>query len=179
MAADLARYSKVSDRPSIAECLQRNYASQLVLTSFCLATALVGWSTSQRYEDFLNYHQGIAASAAGELAHVIADSLVERRLVRVFADTHAELIRAVAQDTEDAALQERLNAAVRNFFPKFFAFTLTAVDGSPLLQDFDGYVGELCLEDMRTYARSGDYNVCVHPNAHAYHRQGAGRGTWR
>lgn len=157
-------------RSAIRASLQRNYASLMVVMSFCLATALVGWTTSQRYQDFLDYHQGIAASVAGELAHVIEDSLADRRrLVQVFADNHATLIRAIAQAPENDSLQDKLNAAIRTFFPNFFAFTLTSIDGVPLLQDFDGFVGDLCLEDVRTYAQTASYAVRVHPNEHVYH----------
>lgn len=149
---------------------QRIHASLMVVLSFCVATALMGWSTYQRYRDFLAYHQGIATGAVGELGHAIEERLAERRrLVQIFAEDHAELIRAVAEAPDDSGLHERLDRAIRRLFPNFFAFTLTTRDGTPLLQDFDGYVGDLCLEDVRGFARSGTYSVRVHPNAFVYH----------
>lgn len=155
----------VSARPR-----EGNLASLMVVLSFLLATALMGWSTYQRYRDFLAYHHGIAAGAVAELAHAIEGRLAERRrLVQVFAEDHAALIRAVAQAPEDSALHASLDREVRRFFPDFFAFTLTTVDGTPLLQDFEGYVGDLCLEDVRHYAGTGTYSTRVHPNAFVYH----------
>lgn len=157
-------------RPVSAGHVQRNHASLMVVLSFCLATALMGWSTYQRYRDFLVYHQGIAVDAVAELGQAIQGRLAERRrLVQVFAEDHAALLRAIAQAPGDSALYERLDQAIRRFFPDFFAFTLASADGTPLLQDFDGYVGDLCLEDVRHYAGTGTYSTRVHPNAFVYH----------
>ena len=148
----------------------RNYAPWLVGFSYAAIVAVLLWSTHLRYQDFSNYHQALASSTVGELVHGIEQILVERqRLVQLFADQHLDLIRRSAAAPTDHRRQEALQRAVARFFPNFFAFTLTGLDGVPLLEDYDGYVGDLCLVDVREYADTHINAVRVHPNAFMYH----------
>lgn len=152
------------------ESRPRNYEKLLVAVTFVVIVMVVVWSAQARYRDFLRYHGSIAASAVGELGGAIDRIILERhRLVRLFAEDHAALILALRNDPDDFNARDRLSRAIARYFPGYFTFTLVDRSGQQLLQDFEGYVGELCLADVATFARSGVNNVRVHPNAFVYH----------
>ena len=41
--------------------------------------------------------------------------------------------------------------------------------GEPIISDFDGDIGELCLADLRHYIETGKQNIRLHPNHNEYH----------
>ncbi|MBU1190208.1 MAG: HAMP domain-containing histidine kinase [Gammaproteobacteria bacterium] len=148
----------------------QTYRTLLTVVSFCLVAAVVAWTAMLRYQDFVNYHRAIAAGSVGELAHVIESTITERhRLVALFVEDHLDLIRATANNPDEESFQTQLSSRIKRLFPNYFTFTLADKNGNPLTQDFDGYVGDLCLDDVRTYAQSGINKVRVHPNASVYH----------
>jgi signal transduction histidine kinase len=148
----------------------RNRSNLLLVATFCAIVSLVAWSSHQRYQDFLHYHQAIAESVTGELHTTIENIVKERhRLVSLFAEQHVELIRDTARHPNDDDRRAALELAIMRFFPTHFASTITGPDGSPYLEDFDGFVGDLCLADVHSYSASRINLVRVHPNASVYH----------
>lgn len=148
----------------------RNYGPWLVSLSYCVIIAIVLWSSYLRYRDFSVYHQAMASSTVSELVHGIERIVVERqRLVELFAEQHIDLIQRSAEQPDDDDRRAALQHAIARFFPTFFAFTLTRPDGTPLLEDYDGYVGDQCLVDVHEYVDTHINAVRVHPNAFVYH----------
>ena len=146
------------------------YTTLLTVVSFSLVVAVVAWMTMLRYQDFMSYHRAIAAGAVGELTHVIESTITERhRLVALFVEDHIDLIHAVANAPDNNSHQIQLSSRIKRLFPNHFTFTLADKNGTPLIQDFDGYVGDQCLDDVHTYTQSGVNRVRVHPNAAVYH----------
>lgn len=142
----------------------------LVLLSYCTMVGILLWSAYTRDRDFMNYHSAMAASSVDELARGIEHIVLERqRLVQIFAEQHVSLLRAVRLSPDDTTLQSQLEQAIRRFFPGYFAYTLTTMQGQALLEDYEGYVGDLCLADVREYSETGLKEVRVHPNAFVYH----------
>ena len=81
-----------------------------------------------------------------------------------------ELIRAIFSDPDNHDAVEQLQRRVSNELPDAFAVTLASNEGELLVADFDGLVGEICVDNIRQFADTGgEYQIRVHPNAFGYH----------
>lgn len=91
-------------------------------------------------------------------------------MVQVFAKEHLATLAKVTRD-EDAveAGFDYLNRRAKLYFPDYFTITVLDAELRPILDDFDGLVGEVCLADTVKIMASADYQVRIHPNPVAYH----------
>lgn len=127
---------------------------------------LLAWHVSFDYEEFRRSQQSLMRSSVSGTAGEIAASLTElRRSVRLFADSEKELLDKLRSHPEDLALHGQLNQRVRSYFPEAFAFTPADRNGNPLLEDFDGLVGDVCQRDIKQFATDrARSEVYVHPH---------------
>ena len=123
-----------------------------------------------RYQDFKSYHNAIADRSVKQVRERVESYIQDRqRLVWLFADEHKAIIQKLFDNPEDTAAQAYMNRELKRFFPLFFAFTIANSQGKTLLEDFDGYVGEICERDIRQFAETGIANHQIHPNNFSYH----------
>lgn len=156
--------------------MKRRWNSQLpvwILVGVMLAMvgALLAWHADVRYEEFRRNQESLMRSSVGGTAGEIGTYLTElRRSVHLFADSEQELLDKLRSHPEDLALHDQLNKRVRSYFSEAFAFTLADRSGSPLLEDFDGLVGDVCQRDIRQFAADRAHSeVYVHPHPEVYH----------
>lgn len=142
-----------------------------VITTLAMVGILLTWLTDVRYRDFNEYQQRIMQSSANGTAGEIGMYMSElRRSVHLFADNEGELLHELATHPDDTRLHERLNQAVHTHFPDAFAFTIAERSGKPLLEDFDGLLGEVCVKDIQKFAADRPHSrVYIHPHPTAYH----------
>lgn len=143
--------------------------SFIVLTPLVISLILM-WAGHTRMHEFETHQQHIAHSSIEILAEDIGNIIEENhRLVKLFADDELALIVQLANNPDDYRLRAVLLKKIKRFFPHAFAFTITDTQGNPLLDDFDGYVGEICISDMQQMLASRKSNVRIHPNPYVYH----------
>jgi signal transduction histidine kinase len=112
----------------------------------------------------------MAQTTTAEVASLLSFILAERqRQVQLFAEDQVLRLRQLRRDPDSEARRYELERILKRTFPDVFAYTITDARGRPLLVDFDGYVGEVCVQDIQGYASSGRYAARIHPNHHAYH----------
>lgn len=94
----------------------------------------------------------------------------QRRLLKLFTRLHAGLIQSLLTAPNNAHGYQRLHAAVIEFFPDAFAFTLADRDGRAIIDDFDGLMGEVCQKNIQHFAahREGQ-RIFIHPHPEVYH----------
>jgi signal transduction histidine kinase len=123
-----------------------------------------------RVAEFADYHRNFARGAVAEVAGQFAFLLTERqRQVALFAEDHEELLARLIHEPDNDALNAKVAQQLRRTFPDYFAFVLTDTAGEPYWADYDGYVGEICVQDIRAFAASHENQVRVHPNPIEYH----------
>jgi hypothetical protein len=123
-----------------------------------------------RLSDNHKHQVEIAHSVLTDVSAMISKSVTEkRRMVTLFATEHRQLLSETARDPDNEDLLQALDAKIRRYFPDYFAYSLTTTQGDPLIDDFDGKIGEICLSDMREFVASGKQSPRIHPNALAYH----------
>ena len=132
---------------------------------------LLAWHTEVRYEEFRRNQESLMRSSVSGTAGEIGTYLTElRRSVHLFADSEKELLDTLRAHPENSKLHDRLNQRVRFHFPEAFAFTLADRSGNPLLEDFDGLVGEVCQRDIQQFGTDRAHSeIYVHPHPEVYH----------
>jgi signal transduction histidine kinase len=141
----------------------------IVFTPLVISLILI-WVCRARIHDFEAHQQHIAHTSTERLSEDIGNIIDEnRRLVKLFADNELSLIARLAADPNDDKLREKLQKRIKRFFPHSFAFTIADSQGNPLLDDFDGYVGDICIADMRKMIANKNFVVRIHPNPYVYH----------
>jgi len=149
--------------------IMRSYSSVMLILGVLVA-ALLGWINVSRYADYRIYHSAIAQAAtqgvAEEISHIVAQ---KQRLVNVFAANHIDLIRSAIHQNDDETHLRRLERKVAEYFPDYFAVTITDNEGKPLFEDFDGRIGAMCQQDLHAFAGTAVQRPRIHPNHEAYH----------
>lgn len=128
------------------------------------------WTGYARIAEYEVHQRYIAHSSIEILAEDIGNIIEENhRLVKLFADDELALITLVANNPDDYRLRNQLQKKIKRFFPHAFAFTIADTEGNPLLDDFDGYVGDICIADMQQMIANKKFLVRIHPNPYVYH----------
>ena len=150
--------------------LQLRYTYAAIGLLLVFAWAALGWVYHARMVEFDDYHRNFAAGAVAEVASQFAFLLDERqRQVALFADDHRALLERLVRHPDDEALHTTVGERLRRSFPDYFAFVITDARGAPYWPDYDGYVGDICVKDIRTFVASRQNLARVHPNPVAYH----------
>lgn len=143
--------------------------SYIVLTPVIVCIFVV-WNASQRIDEFEQSHFHIAKATTAIVANEISKRIKnQNRLLRIFAKNHSELIYRIAKSPDDENLKTQLDKKVAESFPNYFSVSLANRDGFPIIDDFDGYVGELCMDDLKGHAKGKQQPMRIHPNQLAYH----------
>lgn len=134
------------------------------------ALASLAWVYKVRLADFHSYHSNFAAGASAEIASQFSALLRERqRQVGLFSEDHQGLLERMVRDPENVRLHEEISRRLRRSFPDHFAFVIANQFGEPYWKDFDGYVGEVCVQDIQKFAHAGRNAIRLHPNPVEYH----------
>lgn len=142
----------------------------IVVVLAVLAALVLLLNYRERVGSFEDSQRARAQTTSAEVASLVSFILAERqRQVQLFAEDQLVRLRQLQRDPDNEALRQELERILRRTFPDVFAYTITDARGRPLLADFDGYVGEICVQDIQGYATSGRYAARIHPNNHAYH----------
>src|SRR3569833_3090770 len=161
----------------MVDAMKRRRNSQLpVWLLVCVMLAMVGallaWDADARYEEFRRKQESLMRSSVSGTAGEIGTYLTElRRSVHLFANSEKELLDKLRSHPEGLIQHDQLNQRVRFNFPEAFAFTLANRSGNPLLEDFDGLVGEVCQRDIRQFAADRAHSevyVLPHPDVYLF-----------
>lgn len=144
------------------------FASLIFLTLVAALLVYHGITRYQQYHEFQQTNaQTMARGIATEVGLFISD---KRRMVRLFANEHINTISQTVSDEEKIEKNiDYLKKRARLFFPDYFALTVLDQALQPVIDDFDGLIGDLCLQDSQKILTSNKYQVRIHPNPIAYH----------
>lgn len=155
----------------------RAYSFLFSLVMLAMVGAELFANGKARQEDFEKSQRQImetlVTAVTGEISSLIANL---HRQIHVFAKENEKTIAHLAHDPEDEGSREWLAERVGDHFPGYSAFTITDQNGTPLLEDIDQRVSELCRHDIRQFAKAAFHDqtahqnrVRIHPQPHNYH----------
>jgi signal transduction histidine kinase len=143
--------------------MRPNIVFNLIL--LVLFVSIVAWGAYTRYSDYVVYHKQIAHESAAGVVENIKQIIGDRkRHVTLFTQEHTHQIDSVMQAPHVDSLREALADRLRLWFPSYFAFTVADDQGVPLLDNFEGSIGEQCRKDLTSFARDQQNQPRLHPN---------------
>jgi signal transduction histidine kinase len=146
--------------------------SLLVLLIFlALVASLLVYNSVDHYQQHYRFQETNAKTMANGIATEVGDFIAEKqRLVDIFTKEHIKFISETVRN-ENTIEQNfhYLSERARLYFPDYFALTILDKDLQPVVDDFDGLISDLCLQDTGKVVNSGEYNTRIHPNPVAYH----------
>lgn len=148
----------------------KNYVIFVVILILLLA-GILAWIANARLEAFHKYHHDLSHESVGGVERQVAFYVAEkRRTVAQFAQDHFKLIHNLASHPNNDKLHAKLSKTLTRHFPDHFAFSVANKSGTPLFEDFDGLIGELCLSDIKKFSTAKQsYHPYIHPNIEHYH----------
>lgn len=135
-----------------------------------LSVASIAWTGYARFHDFKDYHTTIAQEVTSSTKESIKRYISERRrLVTIFAKSNRDTIINLINNPEDDEIRDEISARLKYFFPNHFTFTVADEEGNPFYADFDGLIGEQCINDIKRFSRTNQHFPRLHPNPELYH----------
>lgn len=127
-------------------------------------------ATNERAGNFTKYHQEISKNATRNISQEIERLLQQKKqLVISFVEDNGQMFSDIAAHPEDEGLYQSLNLKLGRYFTDYFASNIATPAGELVVDDFEGNIGELCLNDLQHYINSGYQQVRIHPNPMIYH----------
>lgn len=136
-----------------------------------VAAGLMTWFGTQEYHQKAKQRELLVGTALGIVAVQVSQFIAEyRRRVDLFVRENQDAVQALFTDPTNDGGINWLQIQLKTRFPESFAFTLAGSDGMPLLEDFEGLVGENCRNDLyESMLRGTQVPITIHPNPFAYH----------
>lgn len=146
-----------------------NHSLFIVAINLLIGITLI-WVGNYRMVEIHQLHDTIAKKSVAQVAEITSQFVQDKnRLVNIFAEKEIELIRRLAKSPHDDNLNQQLAARIALYFPNYFNFTIADKQGQPLIVDFEGFVGEVCLQGLKSFAEKRKPLPRIHPNPEAYH----------
>lgn len=154
--------------------LQQHFIKIIIIFFSVILLTVYGsyllWTTDERKKEFYTSHKAIATHATHTIANEIDHILQQRRiLVKSFVEDNEQLMHALAKTPNNIELYNKLYEKLSRYFLDTFSASLASSDGKLLIDDFDGYIGELCINDMKHYVETGEHLTRLHPHPKVYH----------
>lgn len=163
------KQNKLSDR-STGLLTSIRWSIAYIVVIPVIISAIIIWISYQRVNDFEQAQHNVAESTVALVSKEVSELIKnQQRLVSIFTRNEHKLIERLAQSPNDVSLKEQLNQKLLEYFPNYFAFTLADHEGTPIIDDFEGYIGGLCLRDIKRVASGQEQNIHIHPNPYVYH----------
>jgi len=103
---------------------------------------------------------------SAEIERIIDERI---RLIDIFAQDNLAQLLSLTKNPQNEALFNTLNNKLGRYFLDYFTMNIATRHGDPIIDYFDGKLGERCITDMKAFAETGQRIVRVHPNQNLYH----------
>lgn len=128
------------------------------------------WTIEDRENEFYASHKILAEQTTQTIADEIERNIHQKEvLVKSFVDDNRNLLDNLAKSPNNTKLYEQLNHKLSKYFLDHFSTSLASAKGKLLIDDFDGFIGEVCVEDMKQYVETGEHLTRIHPHPKVYH----------
>ena len=162
--------------------IRRQLRNPINLVSLVMLLALLTssiWYTLDNEAVFYQLHITQAQQATKTVKFKLEEEHKDKQwLTRVFLQNNRADIERLIREPENDSLYNAINIKLDRYFPDFFNFNIAREDGSPVVDDFDGKLGEICIADLRRFQRDGEEQTRLHPSPLRYHYDILNRFTY-
>jgi|GEM_PF-2927748 len=143
------------------------FFSIIILLGFAAILFLIA---NDRISEYHKSQKLIAKQATESVSAAVERVLSQERiLVSSFINDNQELFDQIVKSPENDSIKANLNRKLSKYFFNYYSSNIATMDGDLLIHDFDGDVGELCLQDMDEFRRKKVYQTSLHPGPVRYH----------
>ncbi|WP_455199920.1 ATP-binding protein [Kaarinaea lacus] len=142
----------------------------IVVVLFITTTMLL-WGANTREQDFLQSQRNLAENSVIGTANQITQKIADlRQGIKLFAQKEKQLLKQIAENPDDLDKYDNLVDLAKAEFPNAVAITIADKNGDPYVEDFDGFILDICRVDIKRYSGTRHPpNIFIHPNPLAYH----------
>ena len=142
-----------------------------IVAVLLIASIVLVWGASSRESDFLQSQQHVVENSVIGASNQITQKITDlRQSVKLFAQKEKHTLKQVAQNPDNLDLYDSFVESVKSEFPDAVAITVANKHGVPYIEDFDGFILDICRFDIKKYsAVRHPPEVFIHPNPLAYH----------
>jgi hypothetical protein len=151
----------------------------IVTISLLLTSVILIMYTQQREQDFMQHRleiqKAMVEGTASEISYRIENQI---RMVQLFNDEYRLLLSHLAQFPQDENTREIIDTRLTQRFSGKETFTITDSQGNPILDDFEGRVGDICKRDISSFSTEVKHfkhskpvsnAIFIHPQTGHYH----------
>lgn len=140
------------------------------LVIIILFSLLLYFVVEDRSQDHYQYHHNIAQDSSKKVALEVEKILKQKKLlVKIFLEDNKPLVDAVIQDPENDEPFAILDNKLKRYFFDYISSNIANDQGKLIRDQFDGMIGEICIQDIRIYVETNKQNIRIHPNLTFYH----------
>ena len=149
----------------------RYHTPILVVVVLVIASLVLVWSASSREKEFINSQRNMVESSVNGVSNQISNKIQDlRQSIKLFAQKEKNLLVTVVKEFNNLDAYEELVEITKKEFPNAIAITIADQTGEPYIEDFDGFILDICLRDIKHFSgMRHPPDVFIHPNPLAYH----------
>ena len=151
----------------------------IIALSILLTSVVLIMYTQQREREFLDNQLVVQQAMVDGAARDIQYRLNEQsRLVALFSDEYRRQINQLTYHPGDQYIAAIINKRLQERFPYVDSFSITSTSGEPIIDDFEGNIGDVCKRDISSFSTEVKrlhnpttvHNaIFIHPQAGRYH----------
>lgn len=149
----------------------------VILLSLILTSVVLVIYTLQRESEFLEHQieiqQTMVEGAARDISYRLSNQILH---VHIFSDEYREILPRLVNNPQDEFTKEVIQTRLKQRFPYVSGFTITRTDGTPVLDDIEIQVGDVCKRDIVDFSLEAKRSsldvqnpIFIHPQPGNYH----------
>jgi len=147
----------------------KNHQVFILITTILFIVTLL-WLNLSRYNDFQEHHKIVATQSVTNINNEISRVINERTtFLNNFTQEYDTLIRQQIRQPDNQEITDLIDHKLKYYFTNYLSFTIARSDGTPIIDDFDNKIGELCLKDLSHFAQYYVNKPRIHPSNLEYH----------
>lgn len=148
-----------------------SYTAVFVTCLVMLAGGVLIWNTQVRNQDFIESQFQLARTSVIGGSDLISQHIQTLRMsVQVMAERERFLVRELVKNPDNIDAYDALFMIIKSDMPQAIAILIADAHGNPYIEDFDGYILDICKQDIQYMAqKKGPPDLVIHPNPLAYH----------
>lgn len=152
--------------------IDKNAVILLIVLSLLLGASFIIYEQVQNEINELEVAEFNKRSLKFYLTKVKIENYLEnlRDKITIVANKQSEIFnQLIAEPKNNVELLTQIQAEISKDLPDSFISTLADAYGNPIIPDFDGFVSEVCTENLKDFSRNKEFEIRIHPNPHQYH----------
>jgi len=128
------------------------------------------WFIYDKHDDYLIQYNKASVIAASNADNAIRTSIsTNKRLLDNFALEHHDKIILLIKNPDNNNIYNELYNGLKRQIPELFTINVFTKKGEIIIDDLDGFVGQMCKTDLNKFLISNHHIKRTHPNNVLYH----------